>query len=954
MALAKRAGYGISMVAPSVLGSPYAKTPFHRGWQPATGGVSDTLVLTTFLPASTLIGVRMRIRVLRYPNAAARVFRLMNNIEGNIAIYCEISPTGLMTWYSQGNSATIDRIAMGSIQLALNVDILLLWTAQRNTITPVGPGPSWSSNAVFDLTATGGVTGNILYAPGSHTVGTGIHQSGGTSWSTVGPEKFSNDGVAIVFSDIAIGDTAQVDGYLLSAFPVAIGMHNTWTRSDCGLMPMVNDRSPIPSSSTSGARQSYTVPTLRQMGAGAGILTGALARVVIAPFNTWTPATISLWVNGVEQSMTPAVAMSFFTPGEYDLTLSGPIGLDDTLEIGLTKDASGSLRDFRAAICLEVEVPSLIPLPAATENVQTARWTYTGDGTGGRVLATTLPRPDVIIIVPIGATDTPSIWMREVPLAASWSESGIARGASIYNVTDTSFMVSLDSVLTNTNGMPYEVIEILDPTQRMTKRGMFIAQGSEDNVTVPFIDDPTWVPDFILGLPRLRGGSTANSSLMRMALPATDHAYKYGSNTGPAANGIQALIAGSFEAGGDFDASAYFAQYFALSATTFNTVQLFEVVSWSGAGGSQVITPVGIAGRTPALVLVLPETTGAASNTRSAYLRTHAYPGADAKRLSDNSISTTAITAFAAGSFTVDANCNTLGIDYSALVIYAGTDPGTVDLPPYWENPGVYGGLPANRALIMVPSTGTNFSRGKTVTMVSGTPLTNYPASNLTDDTTQTAMRLIETAFDLYIDLGQAQAIDGVAILNHNLDPGLVLQVYFADSTLWASGEQIAVSAVRPNLWIDLRNFPVNRRYVRIRTALTGGNSKPVAISEVVVASMEELKGVIEPESLEKSTQFWTAREFTEELIPYRMTSGVFTRRLDLSLEMDVITRDILHAVFEDAGMTGYRVLLIPDSTKNDAYWIDWPDRRETNFPQSDRVTRMRLSLTEETPGVLN
>jgi len=272
----------------------------------------------------------------------------------------------------------------------------------------------------------------------------------------------------------------------------------------------------------------------------------------------------------------------------------------------------------------------------------------------------------------------------------------------------------------------------------------------------------------------------------------------------------------------------------------------------------------------------------------------------------------------------------------------------------YWNDPEGGGGGsedgPPRRILIVSPNVGTNYTRGKTVTIQSGTPLPRYPATNLVDDSADSVFRISERQFDLYVDLTTSRTPDVLALFNHNLDPTKLVSVYVGASpaTLSLVG---SFAAGRVNGWLDLRAFPARTgRYWRIKIATD--NSTTITLGELVIGSAYILEGVL-AENWGRGTKYFVERAFTDEFLPYKMHAGARQRQVQLSFIMDAASRAKIEAVFDDAGTTGNRVVVIPDTGKNDPYFIDWPARRAIGFPQSDRQTKIDLLLTEQSMGVV-
>lgn len=252
--------------------------------------------------------------------------------------------------------------------------------------------------------------------------------------------------------------------------------------------------------------------------------------------------------------------------------------------------------------------------------------------------------------------------------------------------------------------------------------------------------------------------------------------------------------------------------------------------------------------------------------------------------------------------------------------------------------------------MVVSPNIGTNYSRGKTVTMLTGTPLANYPVTNLVDDSADLPLRISERQFELYVDLGATRTPDVLALFNHNLDRTALVQVLAGPSPGFATPVGNFTAGYN-NGWLDLRGM-TNRTGQFWKIRITADNSVPVTLGELVIGSAYVMEGVLS-ENWKRSARYPVSREFTEEMLPYKMQSGSRQRQLQLNFILDPTNRAIIETVFDDAGVTGNRVVVIPDTGKNDPYFIDWPSRREINFPESLRQTKVSLLLTEQSVGVI-
>lgn len=256
--------------------------------------------------------------------------------------------------------------------------------------------------------------------------------------------------------------------------------------------------------------------------------------------------------------------------------------------------------------------------------------------------------------------------------------------------------------------------------------------------------------------------------------------------------------------------------------------------------------------------------------------------------------------------------------------------------------------FPATRTLIVPPS--QLWSRGKTVTMA-GAAKTNYPASNATDGYSGRATRSEYVTESWIIDLTTARTPNIFGILHSNVTRGLVCAFQAASSLSFSPLLLDRGAAARyPNFWLDLRGFPPTARYYRFGV---NSNAKAVALGEIVIATGFEFEGTLQSLPSE-NVRFWQERALLETGKLAISASGAHTRALELQLEMTADDVTNLEQVFVEAADSADPIVVVPDTRKNDIYYVHWPEQRELRYERSDIAEiRTTLSLVEASAGVI-
>lgn len=253
------------------------------------------------------------------------------------------------------------------------------------------------------------------------------------------------------------------------------------------------------------------------------------------------------------------------------------------------------------------------------------------------------------------------------------------------------------------------------------------------------------------------------------------------------------------------------------------------------------------------------------------------------------------------------------------------------------------------------------FPYPSTATVVSGGSYNDlyWPPANLVDGSGKTAWRSAGTTGAVRLDLGSSLPCNFCAVFGSNFDHDLVLSVQMADNTgMSPTVLSRGVGIKQPGLWLDLRTItglPTTARYVQLAWV---GNSRPATIGELCVGLADEFVGMLNPEPTERvqAMQRRSPLDYGKVAIS---AHGALARTMDLGLQLDTDQRAALDAISVAAGASpisqpgdGTRVVVVPSTHRNDAWYVEWPAFIEQEFTQSDLVVRADLPLVEEVFGV--
>lgn len=258
--------------------------------------------------------------------------------------------------------------------------------------------------------------------------------------------------------------------------------------------------------------------------------------------------------------------------------------------------------------------------------------------------------------------------------------------------------------------------------------------------------------------------------------------------------------------------------------------------------------------------------------------------------------------------------------------------------------------FPAGATLIVRPSNW--YSLFTTPTLVSGGSFdsTNYPLSALTDGSAgEASFRFDGVNGSVLINLnsGNTKTPNIFGVFGHNLDVATVNVKANTTSDMSSPLLNQGVGVRFPGFWLDLRGFNITADYWQLNFS---GNSKAGVISEIVVAYGDVYSGILQPNYRERVIGQVTRAEMEYGKI-IRAASGSITREMDLTLELPRSNYASLIGVYDEAGPLDRRVIVVPDSRRNDIWLIEWPNVRTFTFSDSVLSARVELPLREEAMG---
>lgn len=254
-----------------------------------------------------------------------------------------------------------------------------------------------------------------------------------------------------------------------------------------------------------------------------------------------------------------------------------------------------------------------------------------------------------------------------------------------------------------------------------------------------------------------------------------------------------------------------------------------------------------------------------------------------------------------------------------------------------------------------------NVAPSATVTVSTGTGDADYPPQNLVDLVPAKPGQLTTTSGAWLFSYSTAQRIDLIALPHHNLAAGLAVYVQGNASDSWGApsfNQLITIPAYRkdalpPGAFLDLTSLAGYSAggFQYWRLAVTGVNSAPVKVGEVVLLSQIR--------TLNPNIS-WGAKPTEERLIienktDYGVSSiydmGITIRRLTGELDTTDAGRQAVADWWQDCRGRARAFLLIPDEDVNDAWMARWDVKFDPTLVLTDRNT-FQLAFEEVSRGL--
>lgn len=249
--------------------------------------------------------------------------------------------------------------------------------------------------------------------------------------------------------------------------------------------------------------------------------------------------------------------------------------------------------------------------------------------------------------------------------------------------------------------------------------------------------------------------------------------------------------------------------------------------------------------------------------------------------------------------------------------------------------------FPPARTMIVPPS--GLLSRGAGCSATAVDP--EFPASNATDGFAHTVTRSDAHTNQFVVELDLADTPNVFGIIHHNIDRGNIC--------LFQSGGLVldrGAAARRPNFWLDLRGFPSTDVHWVFGV---NNNSRPIMVGEIVLGIAYEFNGVIESEPNE-DVKFWQERQTMEYGQLAISAVKAAQRRMSLTLRLNQAEVGYFEQITDEANLSGEPVVVVPDSRRNDIWFVHWPRRRDIRYTQSAVADiDVTLDLVEESAGVV-
>lgn len=229
---------------------------------------------------------------------------------------------------------------------------------------------------------------------------------------------------------------------------------------------------------------------------------------------------------------------------------------------------------------------------------------------------------------------------------------------------------------------------------------------------------------------------------------------------------------------------------------------------------------------------------------------------------------------------------------------------------------------------------------------------TSYPASNAVDGMADSVTRSYYTTDALAIDLGVARTPNLFGVIHHNIDYGRVCAFQASSSAGFGVLDLNRGAAARdPSFWLDLRGFPATSRYWRCGV---NANSVALSLGEVVIAQAFAFSGILVDPPTEDIYAYSERATLEYGKVTISSTATV-QRATTLTLNLTAADLVLFEQVCDEVGaLTSECVIVVPDTRRNDIWFVEWPPQRDIEYSVSDRdQIRVSLPLVEQPGGVL-
>ena len=248
--------------------------------------------------------------------------------------------------------------------------------------------------------------------------------------------------------------------------------------------------------------------------------------------------------------------------------------------------------------------------------------------------------------------------------------------------------------------------------------------------------------------------------------------------------------------------------------------------------------------------------------------------------------------------------------------------------------------FPSVRTLIVPPSQW--WSRDAVASLVSGEVASGYSPAALTDGSVWPTCKTQYGTGRMRVNLGAAREANILGVFGHNFDEGSVL------GTSNEAGLLRGFGARDPNCWLDLRGFLTTAQYWDV---FFSEQSRGGTIAEIVVATGFEFEGVLLA-PLDEQIRYWQERDQTEYGKSYIAASGSMTRTMPLRMRLTPDDQGLFAQVVDEASIQGARIVMVPDTRRNDIWLAEWPDSRSFRYAASYREADVEFLLIDQSPGV--